>query len=244
MVREGDILECPCCCCIITRDESCVCDEGHRFCRACVLRAAQIAAGQCRGEIRCLGSYSCTAVIPEVELQGILPERLLEQLEEIRQIKAMYARFGDGVRRCGNCNEVFGVEEGYEDGAECPQCGVVVGSRGAGGRRRRSVGVMWALRRKMRRELRESEEEREWMGDHFMLCGRCQAPTYKIEGCNHMSCPRCEADWCYLCGGVFSTTEEHYDRPGAGCYGKQFASGADESEGEGENDEGYEDADE
>ena len=56
--------------------------------------------------------------------------------------------------------------------------------------------------------------------------------------------PRCEADWCYLCGGVFSTTEEHYDRPGAGCYGKQFASGADESEGEGENDEGYEDADE
>ncbi|XP_048577722.1 E3 ubiquitin-protein ligase parkin isoform X2 [Nematostella vectensis] len=31
-------------------------------------------------------------------------------------------------------------------------------------------------------------------------CPKCNVPTEKSGGCNHMSCSRCKFDWCWLCG--------------------------------------------
>ena len=32
---------------------------------------------------------------------------------------------------------------------------------------------------------------------------RCQRPTEKSGGCNHMTCPACQQHWCWLCGKGF-----------------------------------------
>merc|ERR1712139_760250 len=44
-------------------------------------------------------------------------------------------------------------------------------------------------------------------------CPKCKAPTLKISGCNHMTCP-CDAHWCWQCGGQFPESEiyEHMQR--------------------------------
>eukprot|EP00457_Paulinella_chromatophora_P001706 gb/GEZN01001708.1/.p1 GENE.gb/GEZN01001708.1/~~gb/GEZN01001708.1/.p1 ORF type:complete len:758 (+),score=103.96 gb/GEZN01001708.1/:297-2570(+) len=53
-------------------------------------------------------------------------------------------------------------------------------------------------------------------------CPKCRAPTEKIEGCNHMTCPRCSYEWCWMCRGKY--TDEHFAPWNVfGCPGGQFA---------------------
>ena len=56
-----------------------------------------------------------------------------------------------------------------------------------------------------------------------------QVPSYKFTGCNHMKCPQCKEDWCWLCGESIVITgmglaPAHYDtrNPISGCAGRQF----------------------
>lgn len=40
-------------------------------------------------------------------------------------------------------------------------------------------------------------------------CPGCKAPSLKVSGCNHMTCPACSIDWCWQCGDQY-TAEEIY----------------------------------
>lgn len=52
-------------------------------------------------------------------------------------------------------------------------------------------------------------------------CPKCKIPTEKDGGCAHMSCTRCNADWCWLCR--METTGAAYDHYDSifGCFGMQ-----------------------
>jgi hypothetical protein len=50
-------------------------------------------------------------------------------------------------------------------------------------------------------------------------CVKCRVWTEKTEGCNHMTCQICKAEWCWLCEQVY--TADHYTTPGP-CFGRQF----------------------
>ena len=51
-------------------------------------------------------------------------------------------------------------------------------------------------------------------------CPKCKAPIYKSEGCNHMTCYRCNAEWCWICHMVTEDYDSHFS-PGSifGCSG-------------------------
>ena len=52
-------------------------------------------------------------------------------------------------------------------------------------------------------------------------CPKCRARTEKISGCNHITCPRCNFNWCWLCRSCHY--DEHYnDFNLFGCPGGQF----------------------
>lgn len=40
-------------------------------------------------------------------------------------------------------------------------------------------------------------------------CPKCKARIEKIAGCNHMTCGSCQYEWCWICGGKYSSS--HYD---------------------------------
>ena len=50
-------------------------------------------------------------------------------------------------------------------------------------------------------------------------CPKCKMWTEKNEGCNHMTCPECHFQWCWLCREPYSDT--HYEVGGT-CAGLQF----------------------
>lgn len=39
-------------------------------------------------------------------------------------------------------------------------------------------------------------------------CPKCNSRTEKITGCNHMTCTRCTAEWCWICGQLIG--HDHY----------------------------------
>ena len=55
-------------------------------------------------------------------------------------------------------------------------------------------------------------------GKSVKRCPRCQIFTEKNSGCNHMTCPRCKYQWCWLCEGKFNYGHYNSGR----CEGQQF----------------------
>jgi LSD1 subclass zinc finger protein len=53
---------------------------------------------------------------------------------------------------------------------------------------------------------------REWMEAHDVKsCPGCRAPIEKTEGCNHMTCTRCQTHICWVCLETFPKAEGIYD---------------------------------
>ena len=50
-------------------------------------------------------------------------------------------------------------------------------------------------------------------------CPKCKFWTEKNSGCNHMTCPECKYEWCWLCG---AKCDVGHFKMGGGCYGLQF----------------------
>ena len=44
--------------------------------------------------------------------------------------------------------------------------------------------------------------------EYFMLttkrCYHCKCPSERISGYNHITCPLCHKEWCWMCGGDWS----------------------------------------
>lgn len=53
-------------------------------------------------------------------------------------------------------------------------------------------------------KLRNEQELDEWsMRNGARFCPNCRVKVQKTTGCDHMTCPRCKYEWCWLCGEKF-----------------------------------------
>jgi E3 ubiquitin-protein ligase RNF14 len=52
---------------------------------------------------------------------------------------------------------------------------------------------------------REDEENKKWLESRTRACAGCGVRVEKSHGCNHMTCGRCNAHFCYRCGSSVST---------------------------------------
>ena len=70
----------------------------------------------------------------------------------------------------------------------------------------------------------EDEQNRQWLESSTRACAGCGVRVEKSHGCNHMTCGRCHAHFCYRCGESVSPTDPyaHYRNPAKACYEKLF----------------------
>ena len=63
---------------------------------------------------------------------------------------------------------------------------------------------------------------REYMANNDVVkCPNCGFGTEKIDGCNHMTCAKCQYDWCWVCKGKYRSG--HFSELNIfGCPGDQF----------------------
>jgi len=64
---------------------------------------------------------------------------------------------------------------------------------------------------------------KKWIKDNAKKCPKCKTPIEKISGCHHMTCSSCHYQFCWLCGGKY--TSKHFEPYNVlGCPGMQSAS--------------------
>jgi len=62
--------------------------------------------------------------------------------------------------------------------------------------------------KKNRSTLQTKQQFAEWIKKNAKICPNCKVKIEKSEGCNHITCKQCGYDFCYLCGGHYTTS--HY----------------------------------
>ncbi|WVQ97419.1 hypothetical protein IAU59_004532 [Kwoniella sp. CBS 9459] len=70
----------------------------------------------------------------------------------------------------------------------------------------------------------EDEANKQWLEGKTRACAGCGVRVEKSHGCNHMTCGRCNAHFCYRCGEPIKPTDpyKHFNTPGKACYMKLF----------------------
>ena len=180
----------------------------------------------------CLG---CNGLAADEDIENLCSE---EAQERYKRFKLLHGPNGDQFRECPRCgclnrggvlrNAVSFVAEGFKPTVRCRQCQHRFCFYHGDAHPLSSSCIGYAVRQRRDAAQRMSADSRP--------CPGCGSPTFKVGGCNHMTCTHCErltgsaTEWCWLCNKNFGTgqagrqrAQEHYGADGKGCPGGQFA---------------------
>ncbi|XP_042560359.1 E3 ubiquitin-protein ligase RNF216 [Clupea harengus] len=218
-IKDGQLIECGCCCGEFAFEEMTQCTDGHLFCKECLVKYAQEAVfGSGRSELSCMDG-SCTCSFAGSELEKVLPENVLLKYYERQAEEAVAATCGDELVRCPSCSfpalldkavSLFSCPNPRCRKESCRKCQVVwkdhVGKTCEQVVERDEIRLRVAFEEKM-------------TAARIRKCHKCGTGLVKAEGCNRMSC-RCGAFMCYLCRQPINGYNhfcQHARSPGAPC---------------------------
>uniref|UniRef100_A0A3P8Y582 RING-type domain-containing protein n=1 Tax=Esox lucius TaxID=8010 RepID=A0A3P8Y582_ESOLU len=218
-VKDGQLIECGCCCGDFAFEKMTQCSDGHLFCKECLVKYAQEAVfGSGQSSLSCMAG-GCPCAFPVCELEKVLPENVLLKYYERQAEEAVAATCADELVRCPSCNFPALLDKGVSL-FSCPNPRCRKESC-------RKCGVQWkehagkSCDQVMERDeirMRVAFEER-MTAARVRKCVKCGTGLVKSEGCNRMSC-RCGGFMCYLCRDPISGYNhfcQHARSPGAPC---------------------------
>ncbi|XP_062868777.1 E3 ubiquitin-protein ligase RNF216 isoform X2 [Trichomycterus rosablanca] len=217
--KDGQLIECGCCCGDFAFEEMTQCSDGHLFCKECLVKYAQEAVfGSGRSELSCMDG-SCTCSFPTSELEKVLPESILFKYYERQAEEAVAATCADELVRCPFCNfpalldkevSLFSCPNPRCRKESCRKCHVMW--------KEHAGKTCEQVLERDETQLRLSIEEK-MTAALVRKCHKCSMGLLKSEGCNRMSC-RCGAFMCYLCREPITDYNhfcQHARTPGAPC---------------------------
>ncbi|KAI8508708.1 E3 ubiquitin-protein ligase rnf14 [Branchiostoma belcheri] len=89
------------------------------------------------------------------------------------------------------------------------------------------AGKQFLEKRYGRKAIKQALEEtfsEEWLKKYTKECPQCGTHIQKLDGCNKMTCIKCHAYFCWLCGMILhhSNPYGHFNRPGSKCFNLLF----------------------
>ncbi|TFK41548.1 hypothetical protein BDQ12DRAFT_599545 [Crucibulum laeve] len=176
---------------------------GHSWCRACLEGYFNAAIDQKFFPLTCLGDEArCSERIPLETARQVLPLNGFDAVVEAA-FSAHIHTHPDEFHFCPSpdCPQVY---RATADAAvlQCPSCLVRICT---GCHSEEHVGLACA----------EADGGdglfKEWMKEHDVKnCPSCQVPIERAEGCNHMTCTRCQTHICWVCMETFPGGEGIY----------------------------------
>jgi len=177
---------------------------GHAYCYSCLHHFLITASDTKRFPLSCMGDEGkCDVPIPLPVIQRFLVPAQVKHLLEVSfldylgrhpdkfgccttpdcpEIYSLESNSGDGIFRCRSCFVSVCVSCGEDhDGFSCDE---------------------WKAHRDPEAQERLLEGWAEGNQD-VKKCPKCKILIEKNGGCNHMTCPKCDAHICWMCMGVF-----------------------------------------
>ena len=215
VARATEELE-ECVCCYsdeVLPEEMVPCSNGHKFCQTCVQRASEVAIGEGKMGLDCLGQ--CEDSFELATLQRALnPHMFSKWLKKIQLAEVEKADI-DGLERCPFCEFATIMDTTPEEDKvfRChnPECG------------KDSCRLCKELNHiPLRCEEIEKDNEvrkRTYIENKMTealirVCYSCKKPFFKQDGCNKMTC-ECGAKMCYLCRKPVTDYRHFYGQGGA-----------------------------
>ena len=186
----------------------------HTFCRACCTSyfESQMADGAASA-LSC-PEPSCRQCATPPEVKMLLPTELYEQYERL-SLQTTLETMSD-ICWCPRCEyPAFLLGEGEGEGGrlalcstchlsfciECKQSwhGLAPCANLATRWRNASEAEREVLRQKYGDKVVEEVQSGEWLLSNTKPCPNCNTSIQKNGGCNHISCRKCNYEWCWLC---------------------------------------------
>ena len=194
----GQLEECVCCYSEdVMPEEMFPCRNGHRFCSECIKRAAEVAVGEGKTSLCCLGQ--CEDSFELSTLQLALDSHMFSKWLKKIQLAEVEKADIEGLERCPFCEFATIMDTTPEENKifRClnPECG------------KESCRLCKELSHiplhcdevEKDGEVRKRTYIENKMTEALIRqCYRCKKPFFKTEGCNKMKCA-CGAEMCYLC---------------------------------------------
>ena len=183
----------------------------HHFCRECLLGYCSSKIHDAVVDFTCphiaehaasvgdepRGAVGCTQPIDEALLREVVGvgDELLAKLSRFRAMKD--ARY----RECPSCQapNTDGPSAARGNALTCASCGTVFCFEHGAAHTGRTCTQYTREQRAQRKAELASQAA---IARHFRKCPnqQCGQPIEKSGGCNHMTCYRCQQDFCWLCG--------------------------------------------
>ena len=167
------------------------------------------------GKLKCI-DLKCKEIIPE--------EFILDIIKKDKKLVEKYKRFSKRLKILEDPNKVFCPEPNCDSYAiKNKKIKYVKCENGHN-------FCCICMKKPHGKNSCENELEKDFQiwkkGKIIKQCPKCNIWTEKNEGCNHMTCAECKYQWCWLCGGKY--TSNHYSQ--GKCNGLQFAKPKSEKE--------------
>jgi hypothetical protein len=196
--KKGCLMECVCC-----YNEECLeedmlaCSGGHLYCKECVQRASEVAIGEGKHQLTCLGQ--CEDVFALSTLQKALKANTFSKWLSRIQLAEIEKAEIDGLEQCPFCSFATIMDTTPEENknfvCQNPDCG------------KDSCRLCHEISHiPLRCEEVEKDAEvrkRTYIENKMTeamirKCWKCSKPFVKLDGCNKMTC-ECGAQMCYIC---------------------------------------------
>eukprot|EP00667_Euglena_gracilis_P010778 EG_transcript_10981 len=201
----------------------------HQFCLPCLARylASQITDGQVTLQCPFIGddNVRCSTLLADADVELVLADPAA--LAKLQRFRA--AREDPTLRGCPAC-DALQRGDAAEPQMTCTACGAIFCF--LHGDAHPPTETCAAFEERSRGQDAVSQA---FVNKTSKPCPKCHSLTYKYTGCNHMKCPQCAQDWCWLCGEsihISGPYPRHYDRrnPTSSCAGKQFTADGNEEQ--------------
>ncbi|KAI9568708.1 hypothetical protein HD554DRAFT_706395 [Boletus coccyginus] len=178
---------------------------GHQWCRACLAGYLTSAVENKMFPLRCLGNEAtCTQCIPLGLSRKLLSVADFNAVVESAFWVYVHSR-PDEFRHCPtpDCTQVYRSAPPNAV-LQCPSCLIRIC---AACRIEYHDGMTCE-----ERDVAEDKLFNEWASNNdVQSCPGCKAPIERSEGCNHMTCTRCQTHICWECLATFPKGEGIYD---------------------------------
>eukprot|EP01029_Cantina_marsupialis_P017860 TRINITY_DN4027_c0_g1_i2.p1 TRINITY_DN4027_c0_g1~~TRINITY_DN4027_c0_g1_i2.p1 ORF type:complete len:451 (-),score=92.04 TRINITY_DN4027_c0_g1_i2:115-1467(-) len=166
----------------------------HDFCKECISDyiTHKIKSGQVFNEnMECPhrgDGLTCSCEIPDDFIKENVSEDIYKKMLRFRELK-----LNNDARMCPKC-EFVQCGNAKHPSMICEECETEYCFQHSDAH---PGETCQDFEKKMTKRVRDDEKK---VRDESVACPGCEAPVYKLSGCNHMKCCVCSTNFCWICG--------------------------------------------